>query len=210
MKKSQLALGLLSLVTMLPAFAATQDIAVTAAGDRVYYRDWYYGGSDRGWIVDANPNQVSHSYTPGDGRSRETALTFDLTSAQAIPVDDITSITFNYNIESIWTEGRDDVANLNDLGTVLASGGTGWKSFDVTTRVKSALGAHQTAADFYFSYTGWSGFTFSSAEGGNPAFLRITTLSASAVPEPDAYALLLAGLGVVGAVSLRRKQAALR
>ncbi len=208
MKAARLALGLLSLAALVPAMAATQDIAVTAAGDRVYYRDWWYGGNDRGWIVDANPNQVSHYYEPGYGTSRETALSFDLSTASGLVLDDITAITFNFNIESIWTSGRDDVANLNGIGTVLASGGTGWKSFDVTSAVKSALGAGQTTADFYFSYTGYSGFTFSSAEGGQPAYLQFTINSAPAVPEPETYTLVLAGLGVMGGLALRRTRQA--
>ena len=185
-----------------PAFAATQDIAVTAAGDRVWYREWWRGGADTGWIVDANPNQVSHSYYDGSGSARNTAITFDLSTALGIPVSDITSITFNFKIVDIWTEGRNDVANLDYVGPVLFSGGTGWKSFDVTTRVRDALGVDAPSADFYFSYTGYSGFTFASAEGGNPAFLRIET--ANVVPEPETYALMLIGLGVLGAVAVRK------
>lgn len=201
-KRSRWVVGLLALAAMSPAMAATQDIAVTADGDRVYWRQWYYGGNDRGWSVDADPNQVSHAYEPGWGSSNETALTFNLAPVLGIPVADISAVTLNFNIVAIWTEGRDDVANLSTYGTVLHSGGTGMKFIDVTAPVKTAIEAAASTVDFYFSYTGYSGFTFSSAEGGNPAFLRIE--SVGAVPEPRTYALWLAGLGMMAALGARR------
>ncbi len=45
---------------------------------------------------------------------------------------------------------------------------------------------------------------------GNPTGLRVEFLSSSvaAVPEPETYAMLLAGLGMVGLIARRRKQAA--
>ncbi|MFA5906888.1 MAG: PEP-CTERM sorting domain-containing protein [Desulfobacula sp.] len=184
------------------AVAASIDISVAPDADKVYYRYWWYGGSDRGWDVGANPNTVFHSYSPGDGRSMETALSFDLTSFTN-PATDIVSASFNFNILDIWTEGRNDVANLNGHGTVYADGGTGWKSFDVTNYIAGEVSTDKIA-DFYFSYTGYSGFTFGSAEGGNPAFLRITTAeTGSAVPVPATMFLLGSGLLLV--TGARRK-----
>jgi len=186
-----------------PAVASIYDVSVTAAGDRVYHRQWYYGGTDKWWDVGANPNQVSHAYTPGWGDSAETALSFDLSSFSA-PFEDIISATFNFNILNIWTEGRNDVANLNGIGTVYCDGGTGWKSFDITDSLKNIMASGGSIADYYFSYTGYSGFTFGSAEGGQPAFLRITTAGTnSAVPVPAAIWLL--GSGLLGLLGIRRK-----
>ena len=190
------------LAVSVPATAAMYNISVADTGDRVYYRYWWYGGNDSGWDVGANPNVVFHSYSPGDGRAMETALSFDLSSIRGT-VQEIVSASFNYNILSIWTEGRDDVANLNNVGTVYASNGTGWKSFDVTEALRTALAGTAATADFYFSYTGYSGFTFSSAEGGQPAFLSITTADASPVPIPPAVWLF--GSGLLGLVRMKRK-----
>lgn len=51
--------------------------------------------------------------------------------------------------------------------------------------------------------------TNTAQNGGNPTGLRaeFLTSSVTAVPEPETYAMLLAGLGLMGAVARRRKQA---
>ncbi len=54
--------------------------------------------------------------------------------------------------------------------------------------------------------TGWMGMTAlagGGSMGGKPASLTIT----AAVPEPETYAMLLAGLGLVGVIARRRKAA---
>lgn len=189
------------------ATAATVDIAVTAAGDRVYHKDWSSFGNYASWNTHANPNVVQHyyDYYSRYGYLSNTHLSFDLTPV-TIPVTDILSVSLNYNIIDIWTDGRDGVAGFSGGGSVLYSQGTGWKSFDVTDSFKNLLTNSAAAADYAFSYTGFSGFTFSSAEGGAPAFLRITTTGPSAVPIPGAAWLL--GAGLAGLAGLRRKDKA--
>ena len=46
---------------------------------------------------------------------------------------------------------------------------------------------------------------FTGASGGSYSDERITSFSVSAVPEPETYAMLLAGLGLMGFMSRRRK-----
>lgn len=186
-----------------PASAATYDIAVTAAGDVVNYYSGWYGGSYRWSEVGANPNVTSHSYEPGNSNNANTALSFDLASISSVPLADIVSASLNFNILSIWTEGRNDVATLSNGLPVLNSNGTGWKSFDVTDNFKGQFGSSPATANYALNYTGYSGFTFASAEGGEPAYLRITTIAA--VPEPETYAMLLMGLGLVDFIARRRK-----
>ena len=191
----------LAAFALVSAQAATQDIAVTAAGDVVSYRSWCRGCGSYSWSdASAKPNTVSHSYYDGSGDTSQTSLTFDLSSILDIPVADVTSVTLYYNVLSM--SGGDNVGNLDNVGPVLQSNGTGWKFFDVTTPVKGLLDVDSPTAGFHFSFTGYSGFAFSSAEGGDPAFLRIQTTGV--VPEPETYALMLAGLAVTGLTVRRR------
>ncbi|TFW15582.1 PEP-CTERM sorting domain-containing protein [Duganella callida] len=56
-----------------------------------------------------------------------------------------------------------------------------------------------------FGSTMYVGFT--GGTGGTDAIQKITAFSVSAVPEPATYAMLLAGLGIMGGLTRRRKAA---
>jgi hypothetical protein len=204
MKSSSIVAGLLASLCLsgLPTAASADvyDIVVTPNGDQVRYR--YWGGGDQGYYFEAgaNPNIVYHNYSWGYGDAAATYLTFDLTTLP-FKAGEVLSVSLNIDVTSIWTNGRDDVANLSTGGTVYASQGTGLRSFDITSSFLSYLPSG--AATYVFDYTGYSGFQFGSAEGLDPAYLRITT----SVPEPETYAMLAIGLGLIGAMARRRKAA---
>ena len=186
------------------ATATVHTIYVQNAGDVVSSRYWGWFGSGSWSDAGANPNLVYHSYEPGNGNSANTSLSFDLTSFSA-PVGDIASASFNYDILSIWTESRNDVANFSGGGTVNYSGGIGLKSFDITNSFISSIGAGASTANFSLTYTGYSGFTFGSADGGDPAYLRITTTGNDPVSIPEPASLLLVGAGLIAFAGAKKK-----
>jgi hypothetical protein len=199
--------GIIGLLVMAnSAYASTYNIYVENAGDVVSGRSWWYGGSDNWTNPAANPNQVSHSYEPGNGNTANTSLSFNLSSIAGILSDDISSVTLNYNVLSIWTEGRDDVA-ATPFGKILYSNGTGWKNFTITPDSFNATRTDISplSANYVFSYTGYSGLTFGSAEGGSPAYLQITTASIPA-PVPLPGAMWLLGSGIAGLAAARRRK----
>ena len=108
------------------------------------------------------------------------------------------SATFNFDILSHWTTTRDDIGTFSGGGSVLYSAGLGLQSFDISTSFIDLIGNHATTANYALLYTGYSGFTFGSADGGDPAYLQIITAGddPAAIPEPDV--LLLVGSGLIG------------
>jgi hypothetical protein len=70
-------------------------------------------------------------------------------------------------------------------------------TFDGTTGSTWHTMANLTAGDYYYKITG-------NATGSLGGFYSITS-TVTPVPEPETYAMLLAGLGVVGSLYRRRK-----
>jgi len=100
--------------------------------------------------------------------------------------DDIFVIVPNLGFTSVFNhDGIDYTLNFFENNTI--------KQFDAATCKKVMLGA----------YTGQNCFGFTTSEHGSTD-IRFN-LSITAVPEPEAYAMLLAGLGMIGVVVRRRK-----
>ncbi len=110
------------------------------------------------------------------------------------------SISQSFNIMAGWTYILDF-----DMGT------NGYREADVTfggTSYIATLPADLTKKHFQYQFVaasnGSSTLTFHSIVGGNSG-ATIDNVSVIAVPEPETYALMLAGLGLVGFMARRRK-----
>ena len=114
-------------------------------------------------------------------------------------------LSFNltgYNAASAAFTGRfasDNAAEVKLNGSTIATGTgfTSWSGFSASS------GFHAGVNTLDFVVTNFA------QNGGNPAGLRVEfdSSSVTAVPEPETYAMLIAGMGLVGFVARRRKQA---
>ena len=108
-----------------------------------------------------------------------------------------------YNAASAYFTGRlaadnSVVVKLNDQTISTANGFTDWTSFAASSGFVSGLNTLD------FVVTNWA------QSSGNPTGLRVEFASsdvAAAVPEPETYAMMLAGVALLGFVARRRKAA---
>jgi hypothetical protein len=108
-----------------------------------------------------------------------------------------------YNASTAAFTGRlaaDNAVTVKLNNTVISSatGFTDWTAFSANSGFISGVNT------LSFAVTNWQ------QNGGNPTGLRVefaSSNSAAAVPEPETYAMLLGGLGLMGFIARRRKAA---
>jgi len=109
---------------------------------------------------------------------------------------DISSTTVANNLLSVLNL-EDGMVSLYMEGGDAEDTLMGQYSFDGTTGSTWHTTAGLTAGSYYYAITG-------NATGSQGGFYSITS-TVTPVPEPETYAMLLAGLGVVGSLYRRRK-----
>jgi len=157
------------------AAAALSALAVGAQADTI---DWGTHG-------DLEVAAVAHN--PG---SFTDMITFSVPS-----LSDITSTTVANNLLSVLNLDNGTVTLFREAGESDVELGS--YNFDGTTGSTWHTMVGLTAGDYYYQITG-------DATGHHGAFYSITS-TVTPVPEPETYAMLLAGLGVVGSLYRRRK-----
>lgn len=122
----------------------------------------------------------------------------------------VLDLSFAVNAPYGITEANDPIVGLFGSNGVKIS-----EDDDSNAGYDSLLTAQGLAAGtYYVAVSGFSNFDFT-GNGGNGNWyynLNVTTgtpsiVLSAPVPEPESYAMLLAGLGIIGAVARRRKAA---
>ena len=121
-----------------------------------------------------------------------------------------TNIAFNQTFGASITTLDFDVASWIN-GTISAYNSS--NSLISTQAFSANYGAYSLPGTYqHFSFasnSGISSFTFNGGDVlGNISIDNVQVSTVSAVPEPETYAMLIAGLGVMGAIARRRKQKA--
>jgi hypothetical protein len=163
----------------------------------------------------ADPSQFPFGYwLSNTATSQWLAPTADAGSSYDPSVDGYYSWTLsftlgsNYNTASFagqWAADNGGYVELN--GNILAgsqiSAPGGW-GFNHWTTFSADSGFQDGTNTLTFVVDNWA------QNGGNPTGLQVqfTDSSVAAVPEPETYALLLSGLGLMGFVARRRKSPA--
>lgn len=133
-------------------------------------------------------------------------LTSDASFADVIAKNknDILSKVFNFRIADGYTAtlALDNVGSglVFEGATLQTQVGAGWSTASdsiLTDGLFSSIGPGHYKLQFLFD----------SGNGAAEARLISGLVSVTAVPEPESYAMFLAGLGVLGAIARRRMQA---
>jgi len=159
------------------AAAALSALAVGAYADDV----------NTNWGVHSDLEIAAVVHDPG---------AFTDTITFSIPgLSDISSTTVANNLLTLLSLENGSVSLYREAGE--ADTLLGNYSFDGTTGSSWHTVGGLTAGDYYYQITG-------NAAGSKGAFYSITS-TVTPVPEPETYAMLLAGLGIVGSLYRRRK-----
>jgi hypothetical protein len=158
-------------------------VTTRQTGPGAMFNSWLDNTADSKWL--APTANARESYDPVAPGLYKWSISFDLTGL---------------DISSAWITGRwaaDNNGYIQLNGTTISSGSAldSWTSFSAT-------------AGFLYGVNTLDFFVINTAQKvGNATGVRVEFLDSyaiAAVPEPDSWALVIAGLAVVGAISRRR------
>lgn len=167
-------------------------------GDSTAITGWTVGGSS------SNTNVIDYigSYWTAQDGSRSIDLDGFNTAGSIFQAFD-TAIGQAYRVD-FWLAGNPDSGAAVKSVQVAAAGTSADYSFDTTGRTKSAMGWVMESFSFIASATSTTLSFTSLCTTGCSWGPAIDNVSVTAVPEASTYAMLLAGLGLMGFLGRRR------
>ncbi|QHJ00866.1 PEP-CTERM sorting domain-containing protein [Xylophilus rhododendri] len=108
-----------------------------------------------------------------------------------------------------FTIGSMSAASMGSLALIVSGGGTVINSislFDGTTTTTGTVHADAVASTGYLSTVLKPGISYSLKVAGIGTGDYMTTFRVAAIPEPETYAMLLAGVGVMGMLVRQRQK----
>lgn len=154
-----------------------------------------------GWAVTDGAVDVigagtAWDYVPGSGKF----IDLDGTAGVAGTLSVSFSMVAGQHYSALFDLARSQVRNDAESVAVSFGGSTGTYSLPRTA------GWTHFALDFTPTASGRYSLSFKNAGGDNVGMLLDNVTVTAAVPEPETYAMLLAGLGIVGAARRRKSR----
>ena len=185
----------------------------------------YTGGTDRTSFAGYNPNGPAAGLAPTGGKEDATInTTAGVLTATFLGWEALDTDTFTFNLGAFGTlNNKTSTAGTSSISGPVGAGALNFSFADLFTSTSVGNGGNPGSEFTSYAVLGtFNGAVFTPATLGNTYDLiigfndglrvdadyddMVIGLKVTAIPEPETYALLLAGLGAVGFIARRRQR----